>query len=198
MKQNQISNHSLVVTIAGVIVAMGCGFYLGKSSNSSFNSAQQTELQAQFDAMQANLPLRMAADSASGGKSISMATGAITPEVDGLFILDHMTGGLQCWLLNSRTGDVGGIYVADMNVALGLDKGDPDFVMTTGRFFSRRGGGNLRAANSVCYVGEGKSGKVAGFSLTYDRTGLQGGVVQKGELNMVCAGPIRQAGTIRE
>jgi len=198
MKQNQNSNAWLAVTIAGIIVAMGCGFYLGRSTVSpNVNSIQQAQLQAEYDEMQRTLPLRMAADSASGGKTISMATGTITGDADGLFILDHMTGILQCWLLNSRTGTVGGIYVADVGKALGLDKGDPDFVMTTGDFFVRSGG-NLKAANTICYVGEGKSGKVAGFSLAYNKQGIQQGAVQKGELNMVCSGPVRQAGAIRE
>lgn len=196
--KNQNSNAWLAVTIAGVIVAMGCGFFLGRSTSpATANLSEQAALQAQFDEMQKTLPLRLAADSASGGKTISMATGSITPDVDGLFILDHMTGGLQCWLLNPRTGSVGGIYAADVGLALGLDKGDPDFVMTTGSFFIRSSG-NLKAANTICYVGEGKSGKVAGFSLAYDKSGIQAGAVQQGELNMVCSGPIRRAGAIRE
>ena len=195
MQQNQKPNMWLAVTIAGVIVAMGSGFYLGQSSNA--NLTQKSDLQAQYDELQRTLPLRLAADSASGGKTISMATGSITRDADGLFILDHLAGTLQCWLLNSRTGSVGGIYVADLNTALGLDKGEPDFVMTTGDFFIRSNG-SLRAANTVCYVGEGKSGKVAGFSLTYDNAGIQQGKVQQGELKMVCSGPIRRAGAIRE
>lgn len=198
MKQNQISNGWLIVTIAGIIVAMGCGFYLGQSTNvPTANTAAQAELQAEYDELKRTLPLRLAADSASGGKTISMATGTITGDADGLFILDHMTGILQCWLLNTRTGSVGGIYVADVGMALGLDKGDPDFVMTTGDFFIRSSGNN-KAANTICYVGEGKSGKVAGFSLAYNKAGIQQGAVQQGKLNMVCSGPVRQAGAIRE
>lgn len=197
MRQYQNSNGWLVVTVTGIIVAMGCGFYLGQSTNVPSANAAQAELQAQYDEMKRTLPLRLAADSASGGKSISMATGEITGDADGLFILDHMTGILQCWLLNTRTGAVGGIYVADVGAALGLDKGDPDFVMTTGHFFIRSSGNN-KAASTICYVGEGKSGKVAGFSLTYNKTGVQQGTVQQGTLNMVCSGPIRQPGTIRE
>lgn len=198
MKSNQISVTLLAVGIVGAIAAMGFGFYLGQSSSSDVGvaSAEQVSLQAQFEEMQKTIPLRLAADSASGGKSISMATGSITSELDGLFILDHLTGGLQCWILNSE-GGVGGIYVADVGLVLGLDKGDPDFVMTTGDFFVRSGG-NRKIANTICYVGEGKSGKVAGFGLTYDKAGVQRGAVQQGELNVVCSGPIRQAGAIRE
>lgn len=196
MTQNQNSHRFLAVAIAGVIVAMGCGFFLGRSTTQSF-AADQSALNAQFAEFQKQLPLRLAADSASGGKTISMATGSVTDEADGLFILDHMTGILQCWLLNPRTGSVGGIYVVDVAAALGLDKGDPDFVMTTGDFFLRMRG-NVRPANTICYVAEGKSGKAAGFSLRYDEAGIQRGEVQQGEMTMVCSGPIRQAGAIRQ
>ena len=199
MTKHKNSNGWLAVTIAGVIVAMGCGFFLGRSTNvPTANALKQAELQAEYEALKQSIPLRLAADSASGGKTISMATGSITNETDGLFILDHVNGVLQCWLLNPRTGSVGGIYVADVGTALGLDKGDPDFVMTTGNFFIRSNGKTNRAANTVCYVGEGKSGKVAGFSLAYNQTGFQAGTVQQGELNVVCSGPVRQAGAIRE
>jgi hypothetical protein len=197
MKTNRNSIAWFTVGIFGAIASVGFGFYLGQSTNGiSAVNAEQAALQAQFEEMQRTVPLRLAADSAAGGKTISVATGSITAELDGVFILDHLTGGLQCWILNSD-GGVGGIYVADVGLALGLDKGDPDFVMATGDFFVRSGG-NRKIANTICYVGEGKSGKMAGFGLTYDKAGVQRGAVQQGELNMVCSGPIRQAGAIRE
>ena len=94
-------------------------------------------------------------------------------------------------MLNPRTGDIGGIYVADVLSVLGIDKGEPDFVMTTGRFFLNRRGGAIRPADSVVYVGEGQSGKAVGFSLAYDKAGIQRGEVQQGELKVVCQGSIR-------
>lgn len=188
MKKIQLSPVWLVVTILGVIAATSTGFYLGQSSSAI--SQQRAQVSEEFRSIQQQIPLRLQADSASGGKTISMATGPITNEVEGLFILDHLTGVLQCWLLNPRTGAVGGIYAADVNTVLGLDKGDPDFVMTTGKFYIKSQG-NLKMADSIVYVGEGSTGKVAGFSLAYDKGGIQRGIVQKGELTVVCAGPIR-------
>lgn len=194
MSKIQLSPIWLGVIVSGVIAAMSTGFYLGQSTSNT--AANRAELNQQFQAAQQQLPLRLQADSASGGKTISMATGPINNDVEGLYILDHLTGILQCWLLNPRTGDVGGIYVADVNTVLGLDKGDPDFVMTTGKFYIKSQG-NMKAADTIVYVGEGASGKVAGFSLTYDKGGIQRGVVQRGELAVVCAGPIRNT-NIRE
>ena len=187
---------TLAVAITGVIAAVVCGFVLGRTSEQR-SPITQSELQAKYLDMQASLPLRLKADSASGGKTISMATGSVTPEVEGLFILDHLTGTLQCWLLNPRNGAVAGIYSADVNAVMELDKGEPDFVMTAGDFFFRASGAQ-KPANSICYVGEGKSGKVAGFGLAYDKSGFQNGVVQTGELKVICSGPVRKAGAIRE
>ena len=187
----------LAVVITGVVAAMVCGFFLGRTGQQS-TSNEQSELQAKYLAMRESLPLRLQAESASGGKTISMATGSvITGEVEGLFILDHLAGTLQCWLLNPRDGSVGGIYVADVNAALELDKGDADFVMVTGQFFVR-GSSNPKPANTVCYVGDGKSGKVVGFGLAYNKQAIQNGGVQKGDLKVVCSGPIRKPGAIRE
>lgn len=197
MASTKNSNGLVAVVILGVIAAMGCGFLLGRSIDNS-DSTNQSNLNTQFAELQKQLPLRLAADSASGGKTVSMATGSVFEGADGLFILDHMTGMLQCWILNPRTGDVGGIYVVDVNAAMALDKGDPDFVMTTGDFFLKGRRGNMDFANTVCYIAEGKSGKAAGFSLSYDITGVKSGVVQQGEMRMVCSGPIRQAGAIRQ
>jgi hypothetical protein len=189
---------TLIAVMVGAIASMACGYHLGSSNSSALaaTASERVKLNQQFQQVQNQIPLRLQADSASGGKSISMATGPITNDVEGLYILDHLTGGLQCWLLNPRTGDVGGIYVADVNSVLGLDKGDPDFVMTTGKFYIKSQG-NMKVADTIVYVGEGKSGKVAGFSLAYDKGGIQRGVVQQGELTVVCQGPIRNA-TIRE
>ena len=57
MRQYQNSNGWLVVTVTGIIVAMGCGFYLGQSTNVPSANAAQAELQAQYDEMKRTLPL---------------------------------------------------------------------------------------------------------------------------------------------
>ncbi len=192
MKKIQISPIAFLICLVVVCGACISGFVAARlMSANSEHASQQQRLQSEMKAMVVK------ADSASAGKAVSMATGAITNEVEGVFILDHLTGRLQCWLLNPRTGDIGGIYAADVLSVMGLDKGDPDFVMTTGRFFLNRRGGALRPADSIVYVGEGKSGKVVGFSLAYDKAGIQRGVVQQGELAVVCQGSIRDT-VIRE
>lgn len=137
-------------------------------------------------------PMKLMANAAGRGENVSLATGPIANQNEGLFILDHLNGNLQCWVLNSRTNKVGGIYRTNVFDAMPNLKqgGDLDFVLTTGAF-SFQGRGNQRPAESIAYVAEGKSGTLVGFGFQYDKTAIQQGVVEEGLLEVVCEGPIR-------
>ena len=185
--QTQSRRQSTGLVLASVaIMAAGTllGFYLGGAGS---NQPTANELDM--------APIRLAADSAARGKGVSMATGLINEEFEGLFILDHLSGELQCWLLNPRSGQVGGIYRADVAEALGTDatdKGEPDYVMTTGRFFiNANRTGNMVPADSVLYVADGNTGKVIGYNVRFNKAGLQRGAVQEGTLTVVCTGSVR-------
>lgn len=140
------------------------------------------------------------ADSASGGKTVSTATGRLDENTECLFVLDHQTGILSCLIINPRTATTGGVYLANVATQLQLDKlGDLDFVMVTGyNAFGIAGvGGILRPANCLCYVVEGNSGRAVAYSLSYNRTVLQQGAVQQGALEVVWQGVFRQEGLKR-
>jgi hypothetical protein len=178
----------LTCTIVGFVsatlmaVGIGVGFQLGQSSSQSNLISELPRISS---------PLRLQADSAASGKSMSLATGNINGDVEALFILDHLTADLQCWLLNPKTGDVGGIYKTNVAGMVTGDKGDADFVMTTGAFYFDGAKGGVLPAQSIVYIAEGNSGKVAGFSFNYNRSEIQRGIVQTGELTLVCEGVAR-------
>ncbi|MDG2184769.1 MAG: hypothetical protein P8K79_03760 [Mariniblastus sp.] len=138
------------------------------------------------------LPVVLNAESAAGGKSLCMATGLIDTDdnVEGLFVLDRLSGNLQCWVLNGQTGGIAAIYSARPADDMGLEKGgDVDYVMTTGRMNFQRAGrvGNMVPAGCVCYVGDGNSGNVVGYSIKFNRQAMlrsEGPVV--GQMNLVC------------
>ena len=138
--------------------------------------------------------LQLQADTAARGKSLSMATGRISNNVEALFVLDHDSGNLQCWILNPRTGAVGGIYRANVLGDLQVDKsGEPDFVLVTGNFFWSSGvTGNERPADTVAYVGDTSTGNIVGYALNFNRQALTRGVVQNGQLTVICKGAAKE------
>lgn len=145
-------------------------------------------------------PFPLHAGTAAKGKTMSMATGLITGEVEGLYVLDHASGNLQCWILNPRSGAVGGIYRANVAADLMTDKsGTPDYVMATGNFFFQGGNtGNQVPASSVCYVADESTGNVVGYALSYDRGAINRGIIQAGTLQVVCKGPTRGEEKVRD
>ena len=106
-------------------------------------------------------------ESASGGKQMSLATGRVDDGVEGVFALDHLTGDLYCWILSPRDGTLARTLPTNVSVILNVD-GDADYMMCTG-ILDIRGGrtGGDRVGDSVVYVGDGNTGRVAGFTVIY-------------------------------
>lgn len=151
-----------------------------------------------------DVPVVLKADSAASGKSLSMATGLVDNDrgVEGLFMLDHLSGNLQCSLISPRTGKVAAVYSANANKDLGLSKGgDADFVMVVGQLNPigvQRG--NVIPASCVCYVGDGNSGKIVGYSFQFNKQLFNRNDVQlqQGALTVLTRGVAREAGMRRD
>lgn len=144
-------------------------------------------------------PIDLNAGAAINNDSLSMATGLITSEVEGLWMLDHESGNLQCWVMNPRTGAVAGVYGVNVANDLELSKGKPDFLMAAGNFFFTGGNvGNRAPANSICYVANTTSGIVAGYSVAINRQTINRGISETGRLTRVCIGKVKEGSTTRE
>ena len=175
-----------LVVVAATFVGSYFGFQFAARSavNPIANANSLAELQLQ-------------AGTASRGKTMSLATGQLDEDVEALFVLDHITGNLQCWLMNSRTGAVGGIYRTNIVDDLVLDKtAQPDYMMVTGNFFWAAGfAGNVAPAKSIVYIADGNSGNVVGYSALIDKQAVRRGVAQAGLLKLVCQGTARDVVT---
>lgn len=137
--------------------------------------------------------MKLHASASSTGKTISLATGLVDDGDEAVYILDHLNGNLQCWLINSRTNELGGVYRTNVLAALGGGKEgvDADLVMTTGTFeFNNRG--RAIPAQSVVYVADGNSGQAAAFGFTFNKAEIQRGNVEEGELTTILSYPIRE------
>ena len=144
-------------------------------------------------------PIELHAATSSNNDSLSMATGLITNEVEGLWLLDHETGKLQVWVLSPRTGAVAAIFATNVAQDLDISKGKPELLMTTGNFFFSGGKvGNLTPASSICYIANTTSGVVAGYSVRVNATLISRGAQQSGEITRVCTGKIKEQGATRD
>ena len=143
--------------------------------------------------------LELHASASSSGKTVSLATGLFNQNDEAVFILDHLNGNLQCWVINNRTNELGGVYRTNVYTALGGGKEgqDSDLVMTTGSFeFNNRGA--ALPAQSIVYVADGNSGQAAAFGFTFNKANIQRGNLEEGELTMIMNYPIREGGQVRE
>lgn len=179
-------NKRFSFSIASVLVLALVTFL---ASLSGFLIAQK------FDTDVADMPpIVLNADAAARGKQISLATGFVDDGVEGLFVLDHLSGNLQCWVMNRRSGEIGAVFTGSASAELGGEKGGAvDYVMTTGTVDFIKGSGQAKPAGCVCYVADGNSGKVVGFGFHYNaQIAAKGARQRPGALRVVCRGIARE------
>ena len=179
---------TLLVVLAIAVTSGVCSYYgsrLGQSHSQAIPPLPTLDLNAGTSAR---------------SKSMSMATGLIDGNVEGLFLLDHVSGTLQCWVMSPKTGAVGGYYRANpgQDLAAAGKTGQPEYMMVTGNFFFSGNSGNAGLGQSICYVGDASTGNVVGYGLVYDKQGIKRGVMQKGIMKLVCKGTARMEAATRD
>lgn len=125
------------------------------------------------------------ASSAHGGKTLAMATGQIDDEVEGVFVLDFLTGDMYCWVVFSRNPQAGYVGIFKQNIAADLppEKGkDPDYVLVTGGIQAVKGSGANWPSNCVVYVGDSNTGNVAAYMISWNKTMASAGRPQIGPM----------------
>lgn len=139
-----------------------------------------------------DFPMPLHASATDRSASFSMATGAVSDGVEGVFFLDFLTGELQCWVLYSRTGDFGAKFTVNVLNDLGIQQGKkPNFLMVTGVATLPRGTGALRPGNCVVYVADANSGNVAAYYIPWNRGVESTGRLQAAPLILLRKGQVR-------
>ncbi len=138
------------------------------------------------------------ATASHSGKSMAMATGYVDEEAEGVYILDYLTGDLQCWVLNPRTFQWGGMFKYNVINDLGVQQGkDPNYVMVTGQIQFRRGAGAQMPAMCAVYVADANTGNFAAYGMLWNRTMAAGGAAATGHAEPVGNGQGKDAGNPR-
>lgn len=102
-----------------------------------------------------------------GQDGFAIATGPLSGDVEAVYILDYLTGDLKGAVLNLQTGQFMTAYEYNVRDDLGdTNIKNPRYAMVTGVADLHRGGlGQM--AQSVVYVAEFSSGKVAAYGVPW-------------------------------
>jgi hypothetical protein len=124
----------------------------------------------------------------------AIATGPLDAEVEAVFFLDLLTGDLKAIVLGQQPGTWTGYFRANVAADLQIDpQKNPKFMMVTGMIALRRGGGSrLQPSNSICYVAEITTGKVAAYAVAWSPSMYKANQPQSGELKCVAITRFRQ------
>lgn len=172
---------TVIKTAAGVILGMLLGGFMLNIMVSDRSSGLVPEI-----------PIHAVGSSANEGYAI--ATGWLDDEMEGLFMLDTLTGDLTCHVLNQRTAKFGTLFGANVSAVMNLQQGKrPEFLLATGRANFPRGQGAARPAFSAVYVIETNSGNFAAYGVPWRRGASTLGKPQLGELVLLDAGRARSA-----
>jgi hypothetical protein len=129
----------------------------------------------------ADIELKAAAS--HGADTFAIATGYVDEDVEGLYTLDFLTGDLQCFVVNPRTGATGGWFKANVANVLSVERGKkPNYLIATGHI---NPAGGQRAAASICYVVDANTGEVAAFTFPWAKAATSAGAPQASEMRLV-------------
>lgn len=132
------------------------------------------------------------ASATDSGETFAMATGLIADGVEGVFFLDFLTGDLQCWVMNNRTGQMGGHFKHNISRDLGIIQGKtPRFLMVTGVAPMTRGSSGIRPADCIVYVADAKSGNFAAYALPFNRNAFNANAPQIAPMKLIGKGSAR-------
>lgn len=169
--------------LAGLLV--GAGMMVGTIY--SLNQANRTSQQSPW------VPETLLHASAShSGESMAMATGMVD-DMEGLFVLDYLTGELQCFVpYPMNGGKIGGVFKYNVVSDLGVEQGKkPNYIMVTGMAQFQRGAGINTPANCAVYVADANTGKFAVYSFLWNRTQARSGLPQTGPFVLLDVGKAR-------
>ena len=160
-------------------------FFVGRQTKIA--AAEKADPLQKFDWESTGLPLDATASVI--GEKYSMATGFVSEDVEGLFVLDHNSGLLQCNVIYPRMARAGIMGQFSINVADALGTGGKggEYMMLTGVVQFPRASNNPMAG-TVVYVMDTASGNYAGFGIPFNRAVMNANKPQQQPMFVVLNG----------
>lgn len=133
----------------------------------------------------------LAAAGAMNTERFAVATGPVDDEVEGLFILDFVTGELQCQVMNVRNSRFGGSFRTNVLQDLGTGpRKNNQLALVTGESHFARAGRVARVGRSVAYVLDPSTGIYAAYALKWRPELAAAGRQQSGALELLDRGQL--------
>lgn len=126
--------------------------------------------------------------------NFALATGQLDDDTEALFYLDFLSGELKATALSPIARKFFASFNANVANDLGVDvRNNPQYLMVTGNSMFRRGGGNVQPGNSVVYVAELTTGKVAAYAVPWSQVYAIAGRPIHAKLMLLDVFPMRVA-----
>jgi len=121
-------------------------------------------------------PLGVHAATSAGNKAFSVATGQIDENIEGLFILDGLTGDLTGHIVSTFNGKFFARMQHNVLGDLGIeDDKNTQLLMVTGLWNFRGQTGQIRPSNSIIYIVDASTGNFAAYAVPWNKTMLNKG-----------------------
>ena len=119
----------------------------------------------------------------------AIATGKVSDTAEGVFMLDGLSGELQCIVPYTRTSSFGGLFKTNVFTDLKIEAATtPRFLMVTGEAnFS----GNSRPGNCIVYIVNADTGHYVAYGVPWNRQMETNGRAQQGQLVGLTSGKAR-------
>ena len=103
-------------------------------------------------------------------ESFAICTAPVDEDGEAIFFLDYLTGDLKGAAISPINGKFSAAFQANVATDLGIDATkQPKYLLVSGVNQFRKQAGNLQFGNSVIYVAELTSGKVAAYGIPWQR-----------------------------
>lgn len=182
------SRYAWVVTAVAAVLGIPAAYLAGKLDSAAPSTP----------AVQWHIPEIDATASATSEK-YSVATGPVSEQAEGFFVLDHNSGLLQCNVLYPRVGR----FLAQFNRSIAADMGTGgkggQYIMVTGQADFPTSSNNPAGA-CVIYVLDTATGTYAAYGVPFNRVFMNANRQQNGELVLLhtnTANPLIDRSSVR-
>jgi hypothetical protein len=126
-----------------------------------------------------SVPLQ--ASATHGIDKFAIATGLVDNGVEALYFLDFLTGDMRAAVINPKTGKFNAFYTRNIAADFGGAGRSSGYLMVTGSVNMPRGVANFQYAQSIVYVAEASTGKVAAYTIPWNSSMQAAGKTQYGQ-----------------